>query len=148
MKMHTTKDGRKIRLQDMTDAHLSATISLFERRAEKGIAVTTGGGYCAEDIWFDEEVVFGEEALEHLGYADYVKERDRRSSNAVLGSVCPHGQLQRSCELCERDAVIDNLRAQLQILREAMRETDWLHFCIDHPEALTWFDAYGRPVSC
>ena len=35
-------------------------------------------------------------------------------SNAVLGAVCQHGQLKRSCEICEKDAAIDRLRGQLQ----------------------------------
>jgi hypothetical protein len=38
--------------------------------------------------------------------------------------------------------------ARLQVLRESMRETDWLHFCQDNPEADKWFDADGVPVSC
>lgn len=33
--------------------------------------------------------------------------------------------------------------ARLQVLRESMRETDWLHFCQDHPEADSWFDSDG-----
>lgn len=35
-------------------------------------------------------------------------------SNAVLGAVCHHRQLKRSCEICEKDAAIDRLRGQLQ----------------------------------
>lgn len=31
--------------------------------------------------------------------------------------------------------------ARLRVLREWMRETDWLHFCADHPGAAQWFDA-------
>lgn len=27
---------------------------------------------------------------------------------------------------------------RLQLLRDHMRETDWMHFCDDHPEAKTW----------
>jgi len=81
MKVHTTKDGKKIRLCDMTDDHLSATIRLFERRAEEGVTVRMGGGCCAEDIWYDEDTLYGDDALEQLGYADYVKERDCRISN-------------------------------------------------------------------
>jgi hypothetical protein len=35
---------------------------------------------------------------------------------------------------------------QLKMLRDEMREIDWLHFCDDHPEAKQWFDADGDPV--
>ena len=83
MEIHTTREGKKIRLRDMTDSHLAATIRLFERRAKDGVTVRMGGGSCAEDIWYDEDTLSGEEALDRLGYADYVKERDRRISNAA-----------------------------------------------------------------
>jgi hypothetical protein len=32
----------------------------------------------------------------------------------LLGQTCKHGQLARSCEICEKDRAIDRLRAQLQ----------------------------------
>ena len=82
MRVHTTKDGAKIKLCDMTDSHLAATIRLMERKAEEGIVVRHGGGSCPDDFWYDEDHLQGEDALEHMGYADYVKERDLRISNA------------------------------------------------------------------
>ena len=83
MRVHTTKDGAKIKLCDMTDSHLAATIRLMERKAEEGIVVCCyGSGSCAEDIWYDEDHMQGKDALEHMGYTDYVKERNRRMSNA------------------------------------------------------------------
>ena len=36
--------------------------------------------------------------------------------------------------------------ARLQLLREAIRETDWLHFCDENHDATTWFDADGTPT--
>ena len=79
MKVHVTKDGEKIKLCKMTDSHLDATIRLFERRAKEGITVRTGGS-CAEDMFYDEDTLYGEDALEALEYDEYVKERDRRIS--------------------------------------------------------------------
>jgi len=32
-------------------------------------------------MWYDEHTPCGEKALERMGYADYIKERDRRISN-------------------------------------------------------------------
>lgn len=78
MRIHRTRDGVKIRLCDMTDAHLIATIRLLERKAKKGVVCRSGGGSCAEDIWYDEELLEGEEALSYLGYFDYLKELKRR----------------------------------------------------------------------
>ena len=63
----------------MTDSHLDATIRLFERRAKEGITVRTGGS-CAEDMFYDEDILYREDALEALEYDEYVKERDRRIS--------------------------------------------------------------------
>ena len=85
MRTHTTKDGKRIKLRDMTDSHLTATIRLFERRAKEGVTIRSGGGNCAEDMWYDEDTLYGDDALEELGYADYVKERDRRISKWMRG---------------------------------------------------------------
>jgi hypothetical protein len=82
MRIHTTKDGTKIKLCDMTDSHLAATIRMMERKASEGITVRMGGGSCPDDFWYDEDRIEGKAALEHMGYDDYVKERDRRISNA------------------------------------------------------------------
>ena len=76
MRIHTTKDGTKIKL---TDSHLAATIRMLERKASEGITVRTGSGLCPDDFCYDEFPLEGEAALEHMGYDDYVKERDRRT---------------------------------------------------------------------
>ena len=57
----------------------------------------------------------------------------------VLGAVCEHGSLARSCDRCERDAEIAALKASVLRLREVIeRETK------DHcPSAAT-----GRPCKC
>lgn len=78
MKVHITRDGTKIKLCDMTDAHLAATIRLIERKANEGIVVRYGGGTCADDIWYDEEYLRGEDALKYMDHAKYIEERDRR----------------------------------------------------------------------
>ena len=46
-------------------------------------------------------------------------------------------------ELAALRQVVTQANARLQILRQAMRETDWQHFCQDYPEADNWFDAEG-----
>jgi hypothetical protein len=63
----------------MSDSHLAATIGRWERLAEEGVRVRSGGGHDSEDMWYDDDVLYGAEALEYLGYADYTAERDRRS---------------------------------------------------------------------
>jgi len=34
----------------------------------------------------------------------------------------------------------DELMRCLRLLREWMRETDWMQFCREHPEAKNWFE--------
>jgi len=34
----------------------------------------------------------------------------------------------------------DELMRRLLLLREFMRETDWMLFCREHPEAQQWFE--------
>lgn len=80
MRIHTTKDGTRIKLRDMTDAHLENTIRLLERKAAEGIIVCSGGGLCPDEFWYDEERLEGKDALEHMRYDAYVKERARRIS--------------------------------------------------------------------
>ena len=83
MRIHTTKDGTKIKLCDMTDSHLAATIRMMERKASEGITVCMGGGSCPDEFWYDEYTLEGKAALEHMGYDDYVKERDRRRTGSA-----------------------------------------------------------------
>lgn len=49
-----------------------------------------------------------------------------------MSIVCEHGSLKRSCEICERDAEIDRLRADKWELVEACERAipcleDWIH---------------------
>lgn len=62
----------------MDDKHLINTIRLLRRKAIAGVTIRRGGGTCAEDIWYDEETVFGKKALGKLNYYAYVKEAARR----------------------------------------------------------------------
>lgn len=82
MRIHTTKDGIKLKLRDMTYSHLENTIRMLERKASEGITVCEGGGSCPDEFWYEEYRLKGKAALKLMGYAAYVKERDRRISNA------------------------------------------------------------------
>jgi hypothetical protein len=82
MKTHTTKDGEKINLCDMTDRHLHATIQLLERKAKEGVTIVLcGGNPVDKDCHYDEETIYGDKALKRLGYAKYVNERDNRAKH-------------------------------------------------------------------
>ena len=76
--MHITKNGDAIALNKLEDSHLQNIIRLLERKAKEGVKVRYGGGSSADDIWYDEDMLYGEEALKHLHYGEYVAEQKRR----------------------------------------------------------------------
>lgn len=70
----TTKDGRDIPIEEMTDAHLLNTIRFVRRRAEEGVKVVT---------WWDEDcldvdVEYGGRALQLMQYKALKAEAKRR----------------------------------------------------------------------
>ena len=79
--MHTTKGGQKIPLNKLEDSHLQNIINLIERKAKEGIIVRYGGGSKPDDFWYDEDHLYGEEALNKMHYYEYIEERERRQKN-------------------------------------------------------------------
>jgi len=80
MKFHKTKDGRKIKLADLELSHLKNILKCIERKAKKGLTIRMGGGSTAEDMWYDENTYYGEEAKRQLNYYDYKAELERRGN--------------------------------------------------------------------
>jgi hypothetical protein len=79
-KHHTTKLGQQIPLEDLTDSHLDNIIRWIERKAQDGMTVTWAmGGPSYEEMWEDTKDIRGDEVLEHLDYAKYVREKKRRT---------------------------------------------------------------------
>lgn len=81
MEYHKTKDGVKIELKDLRLTHLNNIIGWIERKAEKGLVVRSGGGSCAEDMYYDEDTLYGEDVLRRLNYYDYKNELNKRHGN-------------------------------------------------------------------
>jgi len=75
---HTTKDGKIIKLQDITLKHLQSIVKWIERKAIEGLTIRCGGGSTAEDMWYDEETFYGKDALDNLDYDKYKQELDKR----------------------------------------------------------------------
>ena len=76
--MHVTKNGDKIALNKLEDSHLQNIINLMLRKSKEGVKVMFGGGTTADDIWYDEDMLYGEEALKKLHYYEYLAEQKRR----------------------------------------------------------------------
>jgi len=78
-KYHTTKDGEIINLLDLETSHLKNIIQYIKRKSVDGLRTWEGGcGSVAEDMWCEEETLFGDVVLEALGYRDYVAELNKR----------------------------------------------------------------------
>jgi len=91
--MHVTKNGDAIALSKLEDSHLQNIINLLQRKSKEGVKVRYGGGTTADDIWYDEDMLYGEEALKRLHYGEYVAEQERRrTKRAVDGEYAPRSQ--------------------------------------------------------
>ena len=81
MKFHKTKDGKKILLSDLELSHLENIIKWIEKKAIDGLTIRHGGsGNCAEDMWYDEDTLYGKKAKKEMNYKDYISELERRRS--------------------------------------------------------------------
>jgi len=72
--IHIDKNGKETKVSELETEYLKNIIRYIERRASLGVAVQDGGGTCHEDFWYDEYLVFGDEALEKLNYRAYTDE--------------------------------------------------------------------------
>ena len=80
MKEHKMKDGTIIAIADMSDAHLSSTIKMLERRSMEGIrGHILVNSELANGNEYQECIITGEEALKRMGYEHYVNEQSRRN---------------------------------------------------------------------
>jgi hypothetical protein len=80
MKFHKTKDGKKIALSDLETGHLKNIINFIERKSIEGLVRRTGGGSCAEDMFYEEDTLYGKDAKRELGFFDYVNELNKRTN--------------------------------------------------------------------
>lgn len=80
MFMHKTKDGREIPLNKIEDRHLINIIAYIKKRAQAGIPINLfaydGGGEFGP--YYDEDIIYGEEAEDYLNLKKYREELKRR----------------------------------------------------------------------
>lgn len=79
---HTTKDGQRIPLSELSTDHLINIIKLIEKKADEGFAVLNGHcGHSAEDTWADQDFYYDDTAKQYFGYDSYVNELNKRKNN-------------------------------------------------------------------
>lgn len=76
--IHTTKQGAKIPISQLETNHLTNIIAHIERRAHEGVTVRSGGGTQPDDMWYDEDTLYGEDVLRYLNYYAYKSELSKR----------------------------------------------------------------------
>jgi hypothetical protein len=79
MKTHKTRNGKFIPISKLEDDHLLNIIRFYQRKAKEGLLVCYRSPSLHDsfdDHFFD--IVYGEEALENLGYYFYVEEAEKR----------------------------------------------------------------------
>ena len=53
----------------------------MKKKAVDGLTIRYGGsGNCAEDMWYDEDTLYGKKAKKEMNYKDYISELERRRS--------------------------------------------------------------------
>jgi len=59
-------------------SHLQNIIKFINKKATEGLTIRMGGGSTAEDIWYDESIIYGEAVRKKLNYYDYKNELHKR----------------------------------------------------------------------
>lgn len=76
---HKTRDDKEILLSDLETSHLKNIIRSQHKNAIKGVFRKSGGGGADGDYFYDEEELFGEQALKFMNHDLYVSELNRRN---------------------------------------------------------------------
>lgn len=78
MKKWITKDGVEIPYKKLKDDHLANILNFIYKKSKEGVRCICGGGSDSDDIWYDEETIFGEDVKVKYGYYELKKEQRRR----------------------------------------------------------------------
>ena len=79
MKYHITKDNRRIRIKDLETSHLMNIINAIKNKAKHGMIIKRYvAGMDSEDIWYDEDLLYGKAVKRALHFKAYKKELKRR----------------------------------------------------------------------
>lgn len=73
-----TREGDEIPYKKLTNKHLANIIRWIDRRAADGMTMTEGGGVDADDIWFFDYTIEGDEVREYFDYKGLMREAKKR----------------------------------------------------------------------
>lgn len=79
MSFWTTKDGKEIKYKDLKTSHLVNILKYIKKKSCEGITLMSGGGFDSDEMWYDEETINGEEALQHFDYYGLKSELNKRN---------------------------------------------------------------------
>lgn len=65
-------------LSEMSDQHLENVISLIKKKAKNGLKLSIGSISTAEDMFYDEHVIYGKQVREFLNFKLYKNELKKR----------------------------------------------------------------------
>lgn len=75
MKKWKTKEGKLIPYNEIEDSHLLNILGYIQRYAVNGLREVFGGvSEDSEDYWMDDEIIFGQDVLDHFDYDTLYKE--------------------------------------------------------------------------
>lgn len=77
--LHKTKEGTEIPIIALSDDHLKNIIKYIKCKAKRGMSFQYGGGNTADEMWYDEETIYGKKVKKHLHYKVYKDELKRRN---------------------------------------------------------------------
>ena len=79
MNYWTTKDGDEIAYKDLDDNHLLNIIKLINKKAIEGCTICSGGGHDPDEMWYDEETIYGEDVKQYFHLNDLMREAKKRN---------------------------------------------------------------------
>lgn len=81
MKIWTTINGDEISYKKLETNHLRNILNFIEKKAKDGhLLQYGGGGWEAEDMWYDEEIIYGDEVYDYFDYYSLKKELESRNN--------------------------------------------------------------------
>jgi hypothetical protein len=85
-----TQNGEAIPIECLNDSHLDNIINMIEKKAKEGMLFQSGGGHDALDMWYEEDVIYGQDVYDYYGiYEELIEERNKRRTQMGKSKIAP-----------------------------------------------------------